>query len=107
LLTLLCDLFFIWKKGLPYNICSYSLFTVLLAKTVGLRPGSFRVVVGDAHLYKDHLDAARIQSMREPFPFPTLEIKHTADSVEDYNWEDLELRGYRHHPSLGKLHMSV
>jgi len=64
-------------------------------------------VLGDAHLYSDHLDAARIQAAREPFPFPTLELKRTCENIEDYTWEDLELKGYRHHPSLGKLHMSA
>jgi dihydrofolate reductase/thymidylate synthase len=98
-----CDLIL----GCPFNIASYSLLCIQLAAVADLKPGIFTHVIGDAHIYKDHIAAARIQISRKPFAFPTLQITRKVASPELYKREDMKLQGYQHHASLGKLKMSV
>lgn len=86
--------------GVPFNIASYALLTILLAKSNGLEPGDFIHTLGDAHLYINHFDQAREQLSRSPRPFPTLKIKSIRRSVLDYDFEDLELIGYEPHPQI-------
>ncbi len=86
--------------GVPFNIASYALLTLMMAKANGLLPGHFVHTLGDAHLYKNHLDQAREQLGREPRPLPRMEIRREVESVLDYRYEDFELVGYDPHPHI-------
>jgi thymidylate synthase len=86
--------------GVPFNIASYALLTLMIARVVGLEPGEFVHSFGDAHLYRNHLDQARLQLTREPRPLPTMHIARTPDSLFEYRYEDFELRGYDPHPHI-------
>jgi len=86
--------------GVPYNIASYSLLTVLLAESTGLKPGEFIHTLGDAHIYKNHFEQCQEQLARTPRPFPKLRVRAPRSSVLDYGWEDLELIGYNPHPAI-------
>jgi len=86
--------------GVPYNIASYSLLTILLARSTGLEPGEFIHTLGDAHIYDNHVDQCHLQLSREVREFPTLRVVNTKASVLDYVWEDLELVGYNPHPVI-------
>lgn len=85
--------------GVPFNIASYSLLTVMLAQQTGLEPGEFVWTGGDCHIYDNHVEQVRKQLSREPYPYPELTL-HKADSVFDYRFEDFEIVGYEHHPGI-------
>ncbi|WP_028310050.1 thymidylate synthase [Derxia gummosa] len=91
-----CDVFL----GVPFNIASYALLLMLIAHQCDLEPGSFVWTGGDVHLYSNHLDQARLQLMREPYPLPRLVIKRKPDSIDGYEYEDFELVGYEAHPHI-------
>jgi len=91
--------------GVPFNIASYALLTLMVAKVVGLEPGEFVHTFGDAHLYLNHLDQAREQLTREPFPFPTLTIADKRD-LFGFEYADFTLEGYEAHPHI-KAEVSV
>ena len=85
--------------GVPFNIASYALLTAMVAQQVGLEVGDFVWTGGDCHIYDNHVDQVREQLSREPYPFPTLELR-PAPSLFDYQLEDLQVVGYRHHPAI-------
>jgi thymidylate synthase len=85
--------------GLPFNIASYALLTHMLAQVTGLRLGEFIVSLGDAHLYLNHLDQARRQLERTPYPFANLALAPKADLFA-YEAADVALIGYRAHPAI-------
>jgi thymidylate synthase len=85
--------------GVPFNIASYALLTMMVAQLTDLRPGHFVHTLGDAHLYSNHVEQARLQLSREPFPLPTMRITPRA-AIDDYDLEDFELVGYESHPSI-------
>ena len=85
--------------GVPFNIASYALLTLLVAQQTDLEPGDFVHTLGDAHLYSNHLEQAREQLGREPFPLPTMQITRR-DSIDVYDLGDFELVGYQAHPSI-------
>jgi thymidylate synthase len=85
--------------GVPFNIASYALLTHMIAGVVGLGVGDFVHTLGDAHLYNNHLDQARVQLERTPRPLPTLRLAPRA-SVFDYRFEDIEIIGYDPYPSI-------
>lgn len=86
--------------GVPYNIASYSLLTYMLAHTHGFKPGRLIHVMGDAHIYDNHIEQVKLQLSREPRPSPQLQIKRKAESILDYNLEDFEIVGYDPHPAI-------
>ena len=86
--------------GVPFNIASYALLTHMFAQQCDLLPGEFVWTGGDVHLYTNHLDQARLQLSREPFPLPKLVIKRRPDSIFGYQFEDFEIQGYQAHPSI-------
>ncbi|HZZ30866.1 MAG TPA: thymidylate synthase [Phenylobacterium sp.] len=85
--------------GVPFNIASYALLTMMVAQVVGLKPGEFVHTLGDAHLYLNHLDQAREQLTRTPHPLPVLEIAPKRDLFA-FEYEDFKLRGYRAHDRI-------
>jgi thymidylate synthase len=86
--------------GVPFNIASYALLTHMVAEQCDLQVGDFVWTGGDCHLYLNHLEQARIQLAREPFPLPKLEIKRRPASILEYRFEDFEIVGYQSHPHI-------
>lgn len=92
--------------GVPFNIASYALLCMMMAQVTGLRPGEFIHTLGDAHLYKNHLEQARLQLTREPRPLPRMIINPTIDDIFGFRYEDFTLEGYDPHPHI-KAEVSV
>jgi dihydrofolate reductase / thymidylate synthase len=92
--------------GVPFNIASYSLLTILLAKASGLRPGEFVHTLGDAHVYRNHVDALREQLTRVPRPFPYIKFVREREHLEDYECGDMEIVDYNPYPAI-KMEMAV
>jgi thymidylate synthase len=86
--------------GVPFNIASYALLTVAVAHVAGLKPGVFIHSLGDAHLYLNHLDQARLQLTRSPRPLPTLRVNPAAKDLFALRYEDFQLEGYDPHPHI-------
>ena len=85
--------------GVPFNIASYALLTMMIAQQTDLEPGELVHTLGDAHLYRNHLDQARLQLTREPKPLPTMRITRQ-DSIDAYELEHFELVGYEADPTI-------
>ena len=85
--------------GVPFNIASYALLTLMMAKVCGYQPGEFIHTLGDAHLYLNHLDQARLQLTRAPAPLPVMTVADK-DDLFSFDYEDFQLEGYRPHPSI-------
>ncbi len=92
--------------GVPFNIASYALLTLMLAQVSGLRPGDFVHTLGDAHLYRNHLEQARLQLEREPRPLPTMTLDPTVTDLFAFRFEHFTLSGYDPHPHI-KAEVSV
>ncbi len=86
--------------GVPFNIASYALLTMMMAQVCGLAPGDFVHTFGDAHLYSNHLEQADEQLSRKPFPLPVMNINPEVRSIFDFKYEDFELVGYEAHPHI-------
>lgn len=86
--------------GVPFNIASYALMTSMFAQQCELEPGEFVWTGGDVHLYVNHLEQARLQLSRDPFPLPKLVIKCRPASIFDYKFEDFEIESYQAHPAI-------
>jgi len=86
--------------GVPFNIASYALLTVMIAHVTGLTPGDFVHTLGDAHVYSNHVEALKTQLEREPKEFPKIAIKRQVEKIEDFNIDDFEVVGYQSHPKI-------
>ena len=86
--------------GVPFNIASYSLLTMMIAQVTGLKLGDFVHTLGDAHLYLNHMEQAQTQLQRKPYPLPVMKINPDVKSIFDFKYGDFELVGYESHPSI-------
>jgi thymidylate synthase len=86
--------------GVPFNIASYALLTMMVAQVTGLEPGTFVHSLGDVHLYANHFEQAALQLTREPKPLPRMTINPDRTSIFDFEYEDFMLTGYDPHPAI-------
>jgi thymidylate synthase len=91
-----CDIFL----GVPFNIASYALLTMMMAQATGLQPGDFVHTLGDAHIYLNHIDQVKLQLTREPFPLPVMKLNPAVQGIFDFTIGDFELAGYQSHPHI-------
>jgi thymidylate synthase len=86
--------------GVPFNIASYALLTMMIAQTTGLQPGEFIHTLGDAHLYSNHMEQADLQLSRAPLPLPQMVLNPDIDSIFDFSFDDFQLLNYQSHPHI-------
>jgi len=91
-----CDIFI----GIPFNIASYSLLTLMTAQATGLKPGEFIHTLGDAHIYLNHIDQVRLQLTREPFKLPKMTLNPEVTDITKFRYEDFTLSDYNAHPHI-------
>jgi thymidylate synthase len=86
--------------GVPFNIASYALFTMMLAQVCGLEAGEFVHTFGDAHIYNNHFEQVQLQLSRDFYPLPTMKINPSISNIEDFRYEDFTLENYQCHPGI-------
>jgi thymidylate synthase len=86
--------------GVPFNIASYALLTMMVAQVCGLQPNDFVHTFGDVHLYCNHIEQAKLQLTRQPYPLPTMNLNPAIKSIFDFEYEDFDLQDYRAHPHI-------
>jgi thymidylate synthase len=86
--------------GVPFNIASYALLTIMLAQVCDLEPGDFVHSFGDVHIYNNHLEQVKLQLSRTPYPLPQLKLNPAVKDVFGFRYEDFELVGYQSHPGI-------
>ncbi len=86
--------------GVPFNIASYALLTLMMAQVTGLKPGEFVHTLGDAHLYRNHIDQAREQLTRRPYALPTMRLNPAVTDIFGFRFEDFTLENYQAHPTI-------
>lgn len=91
-----CDVFL----GVPFNIASYSLFTMMMARSCGLEPGDFVHTLGDVHIYNNHFEQVKLQLSRKPYSLPTMKINPEVKDIFDFKYEDFVLENYQYHPKI-------
>jgi thymidylate synthase len=92
--------------GIPFNIASYALLTQMIAHVTGTLPHELIIQLGDAHVYKDHVEALEVKLKREPRPFPMLRWRREVDDTDGFESEDIIVEGYSPHPTIA-MKMSV
>ncbi len=92
--------------GVPFNIASYALLTMMIAQVTDLQPGDFIHTFGDVHLYVNHIEQAKIQLERNPLPLPRMQINPRVKSIFEFDYSDFELIGYQSHPHI-KAQVSI
>lgn len=91
-----CDIFL----GVPFNIASYSLLTMMMAQVTGLKPGEFIHTLGDAHIYTNHVEQCELQMTRTPYPLPEMNINPDVTDIDKFQFDDFALTGYESHPHI-------
>ncbi len=91
-----CDIFL----GVPFNIASYTLLLLMVAQVTGLQPGEFIHTLGDAHIYRNHLEQVRLQMTRKPFPLPMMTLNPDVTDIDEFRFDDFQLTGYQCHPHI-------
>lgn len=91
-----CDMFL----GVPFNIASYALLTMMIAQVCGLKAGEFVHTYGNAHIYHNHFEQVKVQLTRTPYPLPQMKINPSVKNIDDFRFEDFELLNYQCHPAL-------
>ena len=86
--------------GVPFNIASYALLTIMIAQVCELKPGRFVHTLGDAHLYLNHLEQDILQITRKPFELPSIKLNSAVKNLEDFKYEDFEIVNYESHPAI-------
>jgi thymidylate synthase len=86
--------------GVPFNIASYALLTLMVAQVCGLKPGDFVHTFGDLHLYSNHVEQAKLQLSREPRSLPQMKLNPAVKNIDHFKFEDFELAGYDPHPAI-------
>ncbi len=86
--------------GVPFNIASYALLTMMIAQVCDLDAGEFIHVFGDVHLYNNHIEQAKLQLSRQPFPLPSMELNPSVKNIFDFTFEDFTLENYQSHPAI-------
>jgi len=86
--------------GVPFNIASYALLTMMVAQVCDLQPGDFVHTFGDAHLYSNHMEQVETQLAREPYPLPEIKLNPDVKSISDFTYNDFQLTGYECHPGI-------
>jgi thymidylate synthase len=86
--------------GVPFNIASYALLTLMIAQVCGLQPGEFIHTFGDVHIYNNHMEQVRLQLEREPFPLPVMKLNPAIDNIFDFDYNDFTLENYQSHPAI-------
>jgi thymidylate synthase len=86
--------------GVPFNIASYAILTMMMAQVCGLEPGDFIHTFGDVHLYSNHIEQAKLQLSRQPFELPVLKINPDVKDIFSFKYEDFELTNYQFHPHI-------
>jgi len=86
--------------GVPFNIASYALLTLMVAQVSDLKPGTFVHTFGDLHLYANHLEQAKLQLTRAPRPLPQMNLRPAVKNIHDFKYDDFELVGYDPHPTI-------
>jgi thymidylate synthase len=86
--------------GVPFNIASYALLTLMLAQVTGYKPGYFVHTFGDAHIYNNHFDQVKEQLTRKPKSFPTMKLNPKIKNIDDFKYEDFTIENYKSHPGI-------